>query len=374
MQVSVEQKNLLPVLVAAVRNTAPSSAIRALSGVRLTVNGGAELAATDTQTSVRLPLQLTETPDGEGNWLLPGRLFLEVVKSLPKTKPIVISDEGPGNSVTVVGGSARFTVQRLRGEDFPGLPAVLSGEDDVALPSTLLTGAIKAVIMAAGSDETRPILTGVHLIIRNNILTAVATDSYRMAVAKAEALGITDMEATIPARALAELSTLIDAYGDEEVRVTRKQNQVVFTLGQVTLTSNLISGQFPDYTQLIPKPGNEIMVKIQAREVAEMVRRAALMTEKKQALRLAFREGTLTVSSAAADMGSLQEVLPVPWPASADLDIGFAPAYLQAVLDCGIEELDVSFINATRPATFRAPDASFEYLLMPINLNVGVPS
>jgi DNA polymerase-3 subunit beta len=144
----------------------------------------------------------------------------------------------------------------------------------------------------------------------------------------------------------------------------------VFAAGGVVLSSRLIDGQFPNYRQLLPDT-YEHELRLAGGEISEVVRRISLLAQKNAPLRLAFTEGELTVSARTPDVGEARETIPVPF-AGEPLEIGFNPEFLRDGLEA-VETGDVllRLISPLRPGLLEAADGSgFQYLLMPIRLNV----
>ena len=197
-------------------------------------------------------------------------------------------------------------------------------------------------------------------------LVMAATDSYRLAVKETDlsAPG-PDLDAIIPARALQELTRL--AAGAEEVELGVHENHVIFSAGDVWLTSRRIDGQFPNYKQLLPETF-EIEIAIAREALHEVVRRAGLMAQRNAPLRLRFAEGELTVSAQTQDVGEATESLPIEY-AGEELEIGFNPDFLRDGLEAvSTETVQLKLINRLRPGLIAAPDESFWYLIMPIRL------
>ena len=156
----------------------------------------------------------------------------------------------------------------------------------------------------------------------------------------------------------------------EQLSISVRQNQVLFVVGGVTLSSRLIDGQFPNYRQLLPE-SFEHELRISATELTDVVRRISLLAQKNAPLRLAFAPGELTVSAQTPDVGEALESLPVAFQGE-PLEIGFNPEFLRAGLE-SVEEGDVllKLISPLRPGLIESADGSgFLYLIMPIRLNV----
>ena len=199
-----------------------------------------------------------------------------------------------------------------------------------------------------------------------------ATDSYRLAVkdTRLEAPLARSFEANVPARALQELTRIVQHGNAETIAVSLRSNQVVFEAAGVVLSSRLIDGQFPNVRQLLPE-AYEHELQLSGSEITDVVRRISLLAQKNAPLRLSFAEGELTVSARTPDVGEARETVPVPFQGE-PFEIGFNPEFLRDGLEA-LEAGDVvlKLISPLRPGLIEAADGSgFQYLLMPIRLNV----
>ncbi len=327
----------------------------------------AELLATDTEIGLRVPLH-TESPQ-PGSVVLPARLLLDVVRTLPADR-LTLKLRSAEQDVELVSGAATFHLRTLRVEDFPTLPAP-APDTRLTLPVEAFVQTVSQVARSASRDETRPVLTGILMSASGQLLRMVATDSYRLSVKEA-ALGKPlqgALEANVPARALQELARIAQQADSESLAVSVNQNQVVFELGEITLSSRLIDGQFPNYRQLLPE-SVEHELRLATAELADVVRRISLLAQKNTPLRLGFREGELTVSAQTPDVGEASETLPVSFHGE-PFEIGFNPEFLRDGLESvESDELLLKLISPLRPGVIESPDsAEFVYLIMPIRLN-----
>ena len=369
MKISLERDALLTQLQTVTRVASTRSAIQALSGVQLVVSSTmSELRATDMDVSLRVPL-LAEVIR-EGVVVLPARLLLDVVRSLPE--PQVSMELRPAEQdVEVISGKATFHIRTLRAEDFPPFPEA-DAETSVSLPVEAFVGTALRVAGSASRDETRPVLTGILVSASERELRMVATDSYRLSVKETELeepLG-SAFEVNVPARALQELARIAASADPGKLSIGVLQNQVVFRLDGATLSSRLIEGQFPNYRQLLPD-SFEHELRVSGGELTDVVRRISLLAQKNAPLRLAFTPGELTVSAQTPDVGEASESLPVAFQGDS-LEIGFNPEFLRDGLEA-VEQRDLllKLISPLRPGLIQSADGSgFQYLIMPIRLNV----
>jgi len=307
--------------------------------------------------------------EGGGSVVLPGRLLVEVARSLPDGSVTLALREAE-RDIEISARSSRFHLRTLSANDFPRFPE--SEGKGVALPAAPLRDTINRVARAASRDEARPVLTGVLVTVEGDQMTMVATDSYRLAV-KTTKLSTSvpeRLEANVPARALRELARLVEAGGKDSLQVWLTRNQAIFRVGSVSLSSRLIDGQFPNHSQLLPD-SYEHEVKLPRAELLEVTRRVSQLAQRNAALRLSFGEGELVVSAETPDLGDAREALPAPYSGEL-LEIGFNPEFVRDGLESiDSDEVVFKLISPLRPGLLEPADKEgFRYLVMPIRLNV----
>ena len=267
--------------------------------------------------------------------------------------------------VQIACGAASYRLHTFSTEDFPRLPDVelaqLHTVDSAALLDT-----VTRVSRAASRDESRPVLTGILVRFEGGTIVMAATDSYRMSVKETAVEGqLPDLEAIVPARALAELQRI--AGGADELQLGVHENHVVFGADGTWLTTRRIDGQFPNYRQLRPE-AFEHEVPVARDELAEVVRRVSVMAQRNSPLRLRFADGELTISAQTQDVGEAKESLPVQFSGE-PLEIGFNADFLRD----GVDSVDgdqavLKLISSLRPALITGEGDDFWYLIMPIRL------
>jgi DNA polymerase III subunit beta len=369
MKISCSRDQLTAQLGVAVRGVATRSAIQALSGVLLSASADRlELQATDMELGIRVGVQANVAQ--EGSVVLPGRLLLDVARALPRDE-LTLEHRSREQDVEVTSGASRFHLRTLPPEDFPRLPSA-DGATAVRVPAGAFVDTIARVARSASRDETRPHLTGVLVSASERDLRMVATDSYRLSVKETQLEEPLDgsLEANVPARTLQELSRIAGAAGADEIEIAALENQVVFSVGDATLSSRLVEGRFPNYRQLLPD-AFEHELRLATAEVLEVVRRISLLAQKNAPLRLRFAEGELEISAQTPDVGEASERLPVPFNGE-PFEIGFNPEFLRDGIESAeSEELVLKLISPLRPGLIQSGgDGGFLYLIMPIRLNV----
>ncbi len=367
MKITATRQALLDALLVTSRAVSTRAALQALSGIHLSSNGESRLRATDMELG--LDVSLEGEAEGAGAVVLPGRLLVEVARSLPDGS-VTLELREQERDVEITAGSSRFHLRAIPADDFPRFPE--SEGDPIELPAPALQETIGRVARAASRDEARPVLTGVLVTAEEKELTMVATDSYRLAVKRTELDSpvAERIEANIPARALRELARLIEAAPEDPVRVWLTRNQALFRVGGVSMSSRLIDGQFPNYRQLLPE-SFEHEVKLPRAELLDVTRRVSQLAQRNAALRMSFSEGELVVSAETPDLGDAREALPAPYSGEL-LEIGFNPEFVRDGLESiADDEIVLKLISPLRPGLIEPAEADdFSYLVMPIRLNV----
>jgi DNA polymerase III subunit beta len=362
LRVTCSKGELASALAVVSRAVSTRGAVQVLGGILLQAEGDRlTLAATDMEISIRS--SLSGDVEGDASVVVPGRLLADLVRLLPDDKVTLAYDEGEG-VLAVTSGSHASRLNVYSAEDFPRLP--LTDGQLQTIDAGALLATIEKVGRAASRDESRPVLTGVLVRFEGEKLVMAATDSYRLAVKETmlESPG-PDLDAIIPARALQELTRL--ASGADDVELGVHENHVIFSAGDIWLTSRRIDGQFPNYKQLLPETF-EIEIAIAREALLEVVRRAGLMAQRNAPLRLRFADGELTVSAQTQDVGEATESLPIDY-AGEELEIGFNPDFLRDGLEAvSAQTVQLKLINRLRPGLIAAADESFWYLIMPIRL------
>lgn len=365
MRLVSPKEELAGKLAVAGRVASAKSTIQILSHVLLRAEDGrCELAATDMELSLRVPL--AATAEEPGSVVLP-RLAGDIVRSMADG-PVTLQHRANEGVVSLTGGGSSFSLNCLQAHDFPELPA--DEGSGLPVPAEPLIEAIDRVARAASRDETRPVLTGVLVRLAPEGLTMVATDSYRLAVRHTP---LDDpppdvREAIVPARALGEISRLVGLSKPDAVEVVLTESQALFRIGDVRLTSRIIEGQFPDHRQLVPDTF-EHDVAFDRAELLGVLTRIGVLAQRNTPVRLSFEQGSVTISATSDQVGEGRESLPVGFTGEG-LEIGFNVEFLRAGVESVTgDEVRLGLISPLRPGLLRGAGDDYRYLLMPIRLN-----
>jgi DNA polymerase-3 subunit beta len=371
----VERDELAEAVAWAARSLPQRPPVPVLAGLLVEVEDDVlRLSGFDYEASARVevPAQVSEP----GRALVSGRLLADISRSLP-SRPVDVSTDGA--KVLVACGSSRFALLTLPVEDYPALPDMPSASGTVAGPT--FASAVHQVSIAAGRDDTLPVLTGVRVELDGERITLAATDRYRLAVRELawspEQSGLTAV-ALVPARTLAETAKALAA--DPKVTVALAagatgEGLVGFEGNGRRTTTRLLDGEFPKYRSLLPSESASVAT-VETAAFTESVKRVALVAERNTPVRLTFTDGALTLEAGAGDDAQATEGLDAQLEGE-DIQIAFNPGYLLDGLGAmGTSHVQLSFTTPTRPAVL-APrtepdvpaDGSYRYLLMPVRLS-----
>ena len=342
------------------------------SGDGLTVSGF------DYETSARVELDATV---GEpGRMLVSGRLLADITRALP-SKPVDLVVDGA--RATINCGNSRFSLPTMPVEDYPQLPEMPQRAGSVAADA--LAGAVAQVAVAAGRDDTLPMLTGIRLEIEGSQLTLAATDRFRLAVRELDWVPEDPEVSTavlIPARTLAEVAKTLSGAGTVEIALSAGDGMLGLTGGGRRSTSRLLDAEFPRFRQLIPTE-QTTAAELEVSALVEAIKRVSLVADRVAQIRLEFGEDGLRLTAGGDDVGSAEEELPCSLDGN-PLTIAFNPGYLLDSLGAlHTERAQLTFTTPNRPALVRpVPPPSTEddggsvtpeksgylHLLMPVRL------
>lgn len=390
MQLKVERDAFADAVVWTARSLPARPPMQVLLGLRLEVgeDGVLEICGFDYEISSRVNLDVTVAEPGKV--LVPGRLLADIVRSLPP-QPVELRLEG--TRVVLTCGPARFTLPTLPVEDYPSLPSMppVTG----TLASDVFAEVVGQVALAAGRDDTLPVLTGVRFEIEGDMLTLAATDRYRLAV-RTVAWRPEDSQisttALVPARTLAETAKALTA-GPEVVLALSgagsTDGMIGFEGAGRRTTSRLLEGEFPKYRSLLPKQSTAF-AEIETAPFADAVRRVALVAARNAPVRLSLSVDGMVLEAGGADDAQASEQLECSWQddgatAGEPFQIAFNPQYLLDGLGAAASDrTTMSFTGPTRPAVLTGKrgaaagadtsDTSdmlddYRYLLMPVRLS-----
>lgn len=311
------------------------------------------------------------TVEDPGAIVLPARFFSEIVKKLPDKK--VTIEVTSGFQADITSGTAKFQINGQDAENFPHLPEVET-DKTITLPNDVLKEVIRQTVIAVSKQESRPILAGIHITLHDGLLTAVATDSHRLAQRKVALNDVDngiDFDVIIPGKSMNELSGMISDV-DEDVQVQVTENQILFIFGNTHFYSRLLEGNYPETSQLIPETA-DTTVELDAGSFLASIERASLLSHESRndvvKLTLKPSENLVRISSDSPDIGTVEEEVATTSLDGNDLEISFNPNYMKdALRSFGQTTVKISFTSPLRPFTLVPTEdgENFVHLITPV--------
>jgi DNA polymerase-3 subunit beta len=374
MKFRVERDALADAVAWTAKSLPTRPSVPVLAGVLMRVSDG-ELTVSGFDYEVSSQVTVGVQADSDGAALVSGRLLAEITKALPP-KPAEVA--AVGSHLELVCGSARFTLPTMPVEDYPTLPSM--PETAGVVDAGTFANAVAQVAVAAGRDDTIPMLTGVRMELDGSTLSLLATDRYRAAVrelAWRPGDDTINLQALVPARTIADTAKTLGPLGGEVVVALSRggvgEGMIGFTGGSRRTTSRLLDPDFPKIRSLFPDQ-HSAQAKLNVAALAEVVRRVALVADRTTPVRMSFAEGEVVIEAGGSEDARASEAMECTFTGD-PLTVAFNPGYL---ID-GLGVLDaptvlVSFTSAMKPAVISpAGDdgeviAGYRYLIMPMRV------
>ena len=316
-----------------------------------------------------------------GTLTLPAKLLTDIVSRLPDGE-LTLEAEADGSLATLTCALGRYQVRGMAADQYPELPTLDNGEATHLLVESLVEG-LRGSLFATSSDETKQVLTGVHVTAEGDEMEFAATDGHRLAVVQtvkpgaetetaAAAPKVATFDVTVPGKALRELERMLQMHPSvEAIAVRFDQGQLIFEWEHQRITSRLLEGQYPNYRQLIPRQFSRQMTVERRLFISALERIAVLADQKNNIVKLSL-DGTkqeIVVSVDAPDVGNGREAVAAQISGE-DLDIAFNVRYLLEGLKAfNTTEIQMQFNAATSPSIVTPLGGmKMTYLVMPVQI------
>lgn len=368
MKIRCDKENFLNGIQTVYTTTTLKSTLPILSNILMeTKKDNTMLTATDLEIGITHNVGVKT--EMEGAITIPAKRFFDIIKELPQEKEIIISAK-KNNTVSIECENMFFKLIGLPKEEFPKLPE-FKDRDSVTIPQAMLKKMLTMTAFAMSYDQTRYVLNGMLFVVGPKTLRVVATDGRRLATMETEIRLPKEFEKApkkiiVPTKAVSELLRALAAEGD--ARITLDDNQVLFNLGQTTIISRLVEGDFPNYEQVIPKEAKE-KLKIDKNALLLALRRASILTsQESQAVKLEILKNKVVISKVTPELGESREELSAEY-GGPELVIGFNPIYLiEALKNFDKDEVAMELFSPEKPAVIRTGDG-YVYVALPMQIN-----
>ncbi len=369
MKFTIDKNIILENLNHVIKAISTKNVIPVLNGIKFDLtNEGLSLTASDSDLTINsfIPQKEIKNVESEGTIVIQSKFILDIIRKLPSD---VINFEVIDRlKIRIFTDNAQYHLNCLDANDYPNL-RIDEHKDPILLKGELLKSLINQTVFAISTQELRPLLTGVNVTIAGNLLVFIATDSYRLAKKTIELPHSidTDINIVIPGKNLLELEKIIT--DDEMVEMHIFNNKVLFKYKNIKFQTNLLSGQYPNTSNLIPNEfGME--VKLNKDDFSSSVDRAALLIQgkDKNIIRMSIAKQEMTITSFASESGKLEEKLQIDTDEGATIDISFSAKYmLEALKTIKDENMVLLLTNDIKPIIVKSvEDESLIQLILPI--------
>ena len=370
MKFTIKRNAFIKKLTDVQRAISSKTAIEILTGLKITATENSiTLTGSDSDISIENEISTDDSNyelliDEPGSIVLPARFFSEIIKRLPEsTFTIEVNDHF---QATITSGQTEYQVNGVDADNYPHLPEIDTNEQ-LTIPADIMKQVINQTVIAVSTQESRPLLTGVHLTIKDGELHAVATDSHRLSQRKVKLSGAKniDYDIIVPGRSLVELSRMIaDSTGSLEIQIA--ENQILFNFDNTAFYSRLLEGMYPDTDRLIPQ-SSETEIELNAVSLLHAIERASLLSHEGRnnvvKLSLNSENQTAVLSSNSPEVGNIEEELQFDKLTGNDIEISFNPDYMKAALQAfGQAEVKLSLTLPLRPFTLMPTEDSEDFI------------
>jgi DNA polymerase-3 subunit beta len=369
MNLTISKEQLINGLQAVQNVVSTRTTLPILSNVLLRANGDRlEFTATDLDVTISCGVEAKVKKPGAST--VPVKKLFGIVRELTNAEIDLGVDEK--NVCSIQSGASFYKINGLSADEFPPLPS-FKEEKKVVLPQETVKGMMKKTSFAISTDESRYVLNGIFISLKDHKMTMVATDGRRLALVDEE-VDVSEKsqgEFIVPAKAVNELNRLLQDKGEVEIRYA--ENQASFTLkdekgSSVLIVTKLIEGNYPNYRQVIPAETKE-RVGLVREEFLHALRRAEIMTsEKSNSVKLSFGKNRLEITANSPEVGEAKESLAINYK-GAEMAIAFNPKYMIDPLNAlANDEVFIELIDELSPGVLKI-NGPFLYVVMPMRLS-----
>jgi DNA polymerase-3 subunit beta len=365
MNISIEKKEFIEAVHIVSRFAERKSAtLPALSSILIIAEKeGIKMRATNLETGIDLKLQGTCTTNGIV--AIPASILQQIASSL--TQEGVINLEHTGDILSLSSGSGKSLIKTVPYDDFPSIPFPENPKNRIVLSGTLLKNLFSTIASCASTSTVRPELASIYLSVEGGVLTAVATDSFRLAEKKVPLTNKgTQGKFLIPAKNALDIA---QALPDDDIIISFDEHQCAFVATKGMFVSRLTNAVYPDYRQIIPKE-SVIEAIVLRKDFETALKRTTIFSDTFQKVKLSFnqKKNSLSFFAKNPDIGESSETLTARISGS-PIELSFNHRYLSAVFALTeAENISLTAAGIGRPLIIKGVgDTSFMYLVSPMN-------
>ncbi len=321
---------------------------------------------TSTDLDIGISLSFPVKVEKEGSITVPAKKFADIVRELSEED--VEIEVKKNNSISIEAGRSHFKLMGIPKDEFPKLPD-FKNKEFITLPQNIFKRMIEKSAFAISKDETRYILSGALIEIKENSIKMVTTDGRRLVLIeeKQSFPQKINKKIIIPSKTTQELIRNLST--DTDLKIVFGENQVCFEFDETIITSRLIEGNFPDYEQVVPKEIKD-KIKIDKKQFYHAIRRVSLYTNPdSQAIKMDVLKDKMILSKSTPEVGEAKDEIEIEYKGDA-LSIGFNPNYLLDFLKVfEKDKIDIELTDPQKPGVIRMQKPyKYIYVVLPMQL------
>lgn len=370
MKITVLQENLKDAVNLTSRFTSPKAQLPILGNILLKAEK-TKLILSSTNLEISVKTSISAKIEDEGEITVNGKTLNDLISNLSTGSIEVQSNQ---EQLKITSNKFKSNLLGSNSSDFPILPSDIS-KNFITLSASDFISSLTKVLFAVSSDETRPILTGVLFVFKNKHLYLVATDGFRLSEVKLKnEVDISNLKIIIPKTVLYEISKIGSEAKDIVMSYQKESNQIIFTIGETTLSSRVIEGDFPDYEKIIPT--NQIAtINVDKQELEKSIKLASVFArDSGKIIKLKVKKEELIIAAESSASGNQEMNLEIgseDIEEDKEIDIMFNYSFIEDVLKV-IEDDEVKIIFASDNKASKFLDSkspNFLHIIMPIKTN-----
>lgn len=364
MKVICSKEHLIEGISIVQKAVSTKSTLAILEGILLEATEQFKLTGNDLEIGIECYVE-ADIKD-KGSIVLNSKMFGDIVRRLPDSE--VLIEVLPNNSVIIECENSHFELKGIPSDTYPALPSIKK-ENAFIIKQKIARDMIRQTLFAVSIDENRPILTGSLIECKENNVTFVSIDGFRLALRKSTIENENQsFNVVIPGKTLNEIVKILQPIEDK-ISIYSTNNQILFDIGKCKVVSRLLEGEYLNYNSIIPKEF-ETKVRVKTKDILSSLERASLITaeEKKYPVKFNVMEDKIIISSN-TEIGAVREEVRVDITGN-KLDIGFNPRYfIESLKVIEDEEIDIYFTSSIGPCTIRPIEKNdYAYMILPVRI------
>ena len=372
MKITIKKDLLLEALNKVSKAISTKNLIPVLAGIKFELKKKKlTLTASDNDITIQTTINCNSdedfTVESEGSIIIQGKYVLDIVRKLPdKYINIEVVDE---LKILIYTENSEFNLNGISESEYPNI-GLEESKKKVNIKSGVFKNIVNQTAFASSNEESKPVLTGINFNIVGDVLECNSTDSYRLArkVVKLDGISEENYNIVIPSHNIVEFSRIL---GDdtEDVEIHIFSNKVLFKTGNLKFESRLINGTYPNTSNLLPED-SFLVISTKLSDFYDVIDRVSILTsdKEKNIVTLETNGNMLVLRSSSAEIGRVEEKMPITKNNEEDIKISFSAKYMmEALKSFSTETVDIHFVGEIKPILIKSTeDETLTQLVLPI--------